>query len=557
MCTHSLFFSLPISVAPACSKTNFSPFSVQVEFPIRGPGPDMASRSLIVGRFPLGEPDFRGRPGGKRGGAQAWRLAGVADPAAGAAAAGGGVAAPPAPPALGDPTAPWALEDAPGRPTHVSSAEGMPGGGAGYFVLVRDGVGGAGYTAWPVGGWHTFRPPRRHAVPSLEEAEAAMDRRMKGLQALPNHSRLATMLGRAVEDDRRAGRGGGEEGAGGEDEEDDEDDDDRPGRRQPAFGGGRKAAAPPSNAAAVGAVRAGRPVGADAGAEDWEHEEDRADDDLDMGEDGEEDGGGGGAPGGGAPPGGSGRAAPGGAKPTLSGDEEEDDDVFGEGRPRLTGAGADLKRILAQSGMGESEDEDEEEAAAAAAAKAAARRKAAAAAAAATTTAAVAQPPRPPSRARSPSLSDDDDGDEEEDLDAMAEAYKPGVIARLASTTAGGGGAGGGGAAGPSSNPAPPSRSTSPSGGAKRKAGAAGTTGGETAKKARGPTTAPAAAGPPTDAELVAALRTHGPMPSSSLTAMYKARITGPDARKEFTAAVKRVARLEDRGGAKVIVLKE
>jgi hypothetical protein len=47
----------------------------------------MASRSLIVGRFPLGEPDFRGRPGGKRGGAQAWRLAGVADPAAGAAAA--------------------------------------------------------------------------------------------------------------------------------------------------------------------------------------------------------------------------------------------------------------------------------------------------------------------------------------------------------------------------------------------------------------------------------------------------------------------------------------
>ena len=45
-------------------------------------------------------------------------------------------------------------------------------------------------------------------------------------------------------------------------------------------------------------------------------------------------------------------------------------------------------------------------------------------------------------------------------------------------------------------------------------------------------------------------------MASSALTAMFKARLAGADAKKAFTAAVKRVAKLEERDGAKVIVLR-
>jgi len=507
----------------------------------------MAGRSLIVGRFPLGEPDFRTKPG-KRGGVSAWRLSAVADGATGAP-----------PPALGDPSTPWALQPDGGpsssstRPSHISSAEGIPGGGgAGYFVLVRDGT---GFTAWPVAAWHTFRPPRAHAVPTLEEAEAAMERRARGLQALPGTSRLAALVGRAAEDDRRAGRGGDDDEVKREPGED-EDEEEEAGRRRPfARTAAARPAGPsaPSTAAAVGDVRAGRPVGADPGAEDWEHEEDRADDDLDMGEDGEGEDGGGGVMAVGGGRAGAAAVKRGARRPgSLSPSEDEDeDDGYGSGRPRLTGAGAELKRILASTGLG---DEDSEEEEAAAAAAAAAKRKAAAAAAA-------AAPAGPSSRARTP-LSDDDDededdGDDDEDLDAMAEAYKPAVIARLASER--GAPPPPPAAAGPVTTTAPPSRSASPAGGGagtKRKAGTPGSA--DAAKKAKGAGgPPPAASGPPSDAELVAALRVNGPMPSSALTAMFKPRLTSPDARKEFTAAVKRVARLEDRGGAKVIVLKE
>lgn len=65
--------------------------------------------------------------------------------------------------------------------------------------------------------------------------------------------------------------------------------------------------------------------------------------------------------------------------------------------------------------------------------------------------------------------------------------------------------------------------------------------------------------GPPTDAELVTALAARGPTPSAALTALFKARLRTPADRKAFTAAVKRVARLEERppgSGVKVIVLR-
>jgi hypothetical protein len=45
-------------------------------------------------------------------------------------------------------------------------------------------------------------------------------------------------------------------------------------------------------------------------------------------------------------------------------------------------------------------------------------------------------------------------------------------------------------------------------------------------------------------------------MPSSALTALFRARLATPADRKAFTAAVKRVAKLEEREGKKVIVLR-
>ena len=152
----------------------------------------------------------------------------------------------------------------------------------------------------------------------------------------------------------------------------------------------------------------------------------------------------------------------------------------------------------------------------------------------------------------------------------MAEAYKPAVMARLTSGPAGGGaGAGGSGPAVPQP-PQPPPRTVSPPsssagggcGGVKRKAAAP--SGGDAGKKARaeGGGAGAASHGPPTDAEVIAALREKGPMPSSAFTALFKARLAagGPDAKRDFMAAVKRVARLEERppgSGVKVIVLRE
>ena len=145
------------------------------------------------------------------------------------------------------------------------------------------------------------------------------------------------------------------------------------------------------------------------------------------------------------------------------------------------------------------------------------------------------------------------------------------------------------GAAGPSAGPSPAarisSRSVSPSAAAaaaaankqaKRKASASPSPGEGAGKKkpkapsVGAPTTAAAApaataavrspasnqAGPPTDTEIAAAIRERGPMASSALTAMFKARLAGADAKKAFTAAVKRVAKLVEQDGAKVIVLR-
>ena len=149
------------------------------------------------------------------------------------------------------------------------------------------------------------------------------------------------------------------------------------------------------------------------------------------------------------------------------------------------------------------------------------------------------------------------------------------------------GAAAAGGGIGVAPGRAPSSRSVSPAAAAaaaaagagagkqtKRKASASpspGGGGGVGKKKAKAPSVAPpqppqqlppsaalcpSSLGPPTDAEIAAAIRERGPMASSALTAMFKARLAGADAKKAFTAAVKRVAKLEERDGTKVIVLR-
>ena len=65
--------------------------------------------------------------------------------------------------------------------------------------------------------------------------------------------------------------------------------------------------------------------------------------------------------------------------------------------------------------------------------------------------------------------------------------------------------------------------------------------------------------GAPSDADIEAALRARGPMPSSALAALFKARLRTDADRRGFMAAVRRVARLEERppgSGVRVIVLR-
>ena len=176
--THSISSSSPF--LPAAKKKNL-------------PSPPLISQ---------GAPSFRKRPNPAAAHAQSsysassWRLAARPDP----------TALPPPPPV---PLDRWALMTTTGnepssssaapppapappsssalRDTHVSTPEAGLLSRGGYFLLFRDDVNsssarGDGSTttnlvAVPVEEWHTFRPPLRHAVPTLEEAEAAMEAR--------------------------------------------------------------------------------------------------------------------------------------------------------------------------------------------------------------------------------------------------------------------------------------------------------------------------------------------------------------------------------------------
>ena len=112
------------------------------------------------------------------------------------------------------------------RDTHVSTPEAGLLSRGGYFLLFRDDTGAAArpngsttsnLVAVPVEEWHTFRPPLRHAVPTLEEAEAAMEARARGgaggVGVAATHTRLAALLNRADEMETAAINGGNAAGA--------------------------------------------------------------------------------------------------------------------------------------------------------------------------------------------------------------------------------------------------------------------------------------------------------------------------------------------------------
>ena len=177
--THSISSSSPF--LPAAKKKNL-------------PSPPLISQ---------GAPSFRKRPNPAAAHAQSsysassWRLAARPDP----------TALPPPPPV---PLDRWALMTTTGnepssssaapppapappsssalRDTHVSTPEAGLLSRGGYFLLFRVDVNSSSarqdgsttttnLVAVPVEEWHTFRPPLRHAVPTLEEAEAAMEAR--------------------------------------------------------------------------------------------------------------------------------------------------------------------------------------------------------------------------------------------------------------------------------------------------------------------------------------------------------------------------------------------
>lgn len=122
--------------APAAAQSHsptaliFSP--LQEQLILRAAVPE-AGRVRMVANFPLGAPAFRDRPRAP------WSLTPRSD--------------------AGAPPGSWALGDGgPGGASHASTREdGLAGGG--YFLVARDGDGGA--TVVPVDEWHTFRPPVR------------------------------------------------------------------------------------------------------------------------------------------------------------------------------------------------------------------------------------------------------------------------------------------------------------------------------------------------------------------------------------------------------------
>ncbi|KAI3426211.1 hypothetical protein D9Q98_008587 [Chlorella vulgaris] len=499
------------------------------EFTIRAGGVDRAALKHLVARFPATfKPDPKSdetanAPDLKRPG-DSWLM--------------GQMEAEEAKPGTRGMPGQWVLEEqVTGRPRFVGQPEGgMRDTGAGYFLLMKGK--GNEFIAVPVADVVTFKPALQRRQQSLEEAEAAMQAQRE------QHGRANPRLARAIARD----------GAEADpltilrDENEADSDEEWKGIKERAAARqvAKAAAAPQQQQPQQARQQQRKQAGAAGGGgeelpgedhaelsdkgEDWEHEDEAADDDLDMGEsDGEPDVG--------SPI----------RKGGVSSDSEEEEE---EGAPVQPGkAKRRLKRMMRDTGLADSDDEEEE---------AADREE------------------------ESESIMD------EEDLDRMAgvaggagaAAGEAGAAAReptpetqLRPAAAKEAAAGGKKRKSPTPSPVSPGKPVA-AGAAAAAAGttqgtkrprtsAAGPAGTAAAAAAASPSAgkpAPAAAAPAAGGSAVTAdelrqlLRSKGRILLADLTAMYKSRLT-PEGQKQFVLLVRQVARMEP--GTKYLVLKE
>lgn len=416
----------------------------------------------------------------------------------------------------------WSLESDQGG----TKFRGVPDGGiagatpSNYFILIKQ-RGSDDFRAIPVDEWATFKSVYQRAELSLEDAEAQM--KYRRLQAERANPRLAQAIGTEDAETATAATAAATQG-GDEDADSDEEWKDIKARAASLASGPnagntnnvRKGAKPTTEEydgatqpelAMDGAVYVPKP----RDAEDWEHESEAADDDLDMGGGSESEV----------------EVSPTRA-PALS-------DSDGEGDMDASKVKRAIRRMMRETGLQESEgseasgDEEEEE-----------------------------------------------DAEDEEDLDRMASEMLPaGAVPggagekEKAPTAVAGAGAGGGrkrktpppgaGVVGPSTATGAEGGGVLQSGGLAREAEGA-------AKKAR--TTAAAAVpaaggggtgtGPPREAEIVALLRSRGKMLLKDISAAFSGRLAGAEERKNFSAIVRRVAKLAppDEQGRKFLILR-
>ncbi|KAL6766911.1 PFL1 [Auxenochlorella protothecoides x Auxenochlorella symbiontica] len=234
------------------------------QFTVRAAGSDHAYMQHFIGRFPLELPDL-----GTASSAAPWQMEAEEIPA-------GLTRAGPPPPRTAGPK-PRRLRL---RREGVRSYRGMPEGGLGsnQFLLVKE-RGSNDFVAIPVEEWYNFRPETGRPGQTLEAAEAAM------AAARQQHDRVnprfvAALQASGADVDAPAlpsGADRDEDGA-------DSDEEWKGIKARAASHTAPQAARKPlgSTSAQRHAGGGGEDEGPDDKAEDWDHEDEAADDDLDM-----------------------------------------------------------------------------------------------------------------------------------------------------------------------------------------------------------------------------------------------------------------------------------
>jgi len=508
------------------------------EFNLLAAGADRSFSKFFLGKFPGGIPDLKHSIDGGP-----WRMR---------------RGQPPQPPNTQDPTPTpkpletpedWILESKPGMPILKGKPEDA-GGGSSYFLLVKARR-GDDFIAMPIEQTYNFKPVRRGGAINLEDAEAEMKYRREQFSKI--NTRLAAVgEGEGGADVTAASGGGGggkatEESTGqANDEDEDSDEEFKDIKARAAVTAALKQRAANHRARRQQQQEAPNLALDDAvaekheatwnevfqeppkDAEDWEHEDEAADDDLDMGggggdEDGSDNddlrigGGGGGEKGGGVGGGGGG-----GKRDSRLGspsDSDDDDGVAAAARVHRR-----LKKMMKESGNADGDGMSSEE----------------------------------------DDLYTDGDSDDDSDSDMIEDID---ALDRMAEDMMSGGGRGGG----KKKNEVKEEESSGGGGVRKRKSPTPPAAGGAVfdqlqqdgqAKKPKIDTQqqqAEVTVGPVTADEIVILLRGRGKMSLSDIAAYFKARLKTPQDKKDFTALVKKVAKLDpqpDPDGKKYLILK-